>query len=85
MWEVNLLYENMQFSNVDMWETTRLLGYMVSAPYMKEKKSITDFLPLPWDRTVEQKEEHNYNITDEEISKLKEESKIFEGMMKAAE
>lgn len=50
-YELKLLIDNLQWATHQSMEETRLLMYSVSAPYMKVKKNIKNFFPLPTDET----------------------------------
>lgn len=67
----------MNYAYKEEWEQTRFNLYYTIAPYTKNKsKSIQEFFPLSTDK--EQKEEHNIEITNDEIAQLKKKSKQIE-------
>ena len=82
LWEADLMYENLKYANSTDWETTRLLAYMMAAPYMKQKKSLTEFLPLPTDKMQDTHSEASHEITKQDIENLRAESKKFEKLFK---
>lgn len=49
-YEIQLLTEMLPWANRQSMEETRMLMYSVSAPYMKHKKKLTEFLPLSTDK-----------------------------------
>ena len=70
----------MNYAYKEEWEQTRFNLYYTIAPYTKNKsKSIQEFFPLATDK--EQKEEHNIEITNDEIKSLKEKAKRIEAIM----
>ena len=50
-YESQLLIEMLPWATKQQMEQTRMLMYSFTAPYMKNKKKITDFFPLPTDKT----------------------------------
>ena len=70
----------MNYAYKEEWEQTRFNLYYTIAPYTKNKsKSIQEFFPLSTDK--EQKEEHNIEITNDEIAQLKKKAKAMEAML----
>lgn len=69
-WECCELYSNLQFSDRNMLESTRLITYFASLPYMKEKIEISEFMKLPWDEGYSG--ERNTEISDAQIKKIKQ-------------
>lgn len=69
----------MNYAYKNEWEQTRYLLYFSIAPYTKTRyNSIQEFFPLSTDKN--QKEEHNTEITNDEIESLKEKAKRLEKM-----
>ena len=76
-YELSWLLYNMNYAYKNEWEQTRYLLYFFIAPYTKERyNSIQEFFPLSTDK--KQKEEHNTEITNDEIESLKEKAKRLE-------
>lgn len=48
--DIEAAFKAYEHSHRENWEQTRVLAYNVVAPYMKDEKSITSFMPLPWDK-----------------------------------
>ena len=70
----------MNYAYKEEWEQTRFNLYYTIAPYTKNKsKSIQEFFPLSTDK--EQKEEHNIEITNDEIAQLKKKAQAMEAML----
>ena len=79
-WELIWLLKNQHYAYKNEWEQTRYLLYFFIAPYTKERyNSIQEFFPLTTDKEI--KEEHNYEISDNQIELLKEKAKRIEAMM----
>ena len=83
-YEVAELYSVLKFSDRTQWETARLISYMVCLPYLKKKKSINDFLSLPWDEK-QKEDEHRTEITTDEINNLREMASFFSKKLKESE
>jgi len=54
--EIQLLIQNIKYSDKKELERTRLLMYCISTPYMKFKKNIKDFFPLETDKEEDKTE-----------------------------
>ena len=79
-WELLWLLQNMNYAYKNEWEQTRYILYFSIAPYTKTRyNSIQEFFPLSTDK--EQKEEHNIEITNDEIARLKKKAKAMEAML----
>lgn len=52
-YELQLLSNMVHWATHQQMEQTRMLMYSVSAPYMKQKKKLHDFLPLSTDEEFE--------------------------------
>ena len=79
-WELLWLLQNMNYAYKNEWEQTRYLLYFSIAPYTKTRyNSIQEFFPLSTDK--EQKEEHNTEITNDEIAILKKKAEAMEAML----
>lgn len=48
-YEIQLLTEMVPWAHKQSMEETRMMMYTFSSPYMKQKKKITEFFPLPTD------------------------------------
>ena len=80
-YELVWLLQNMNYAYKEEWEQTRYKLYYTIAPYTKTKANfIQELLPLTKDKEI--KEEHNYEISDNQIELLKEKAKRIETMMK---
>lgn len=79
-WELLWLLQNMNYTYKNEWEQTRYLLYFSIAPYTKTRyNSIQEFFPLSTDKN--QKEEHNTEITNDEIAQLKKKAQTIEAML----
>ena len=79
-WELLWLLQNMNYAYKNEWEQTRYLLYFSIAPYTKTRyNSIQEFFPLSTDKN--QKEEHNTEITNDEIARLKKKAQAMEAML----
>ena len=79
-WELLWLLQNMNYAYKNEWQMVRYQLYYAIAPYTKTRyNSIQEFFPLSTDKT-DNKEEHNTEITNEEIESLKEKAKRLEKM-----
>ena len=80
-WELVWLLKNQHYAYKNEWEQTRFQLYYAIAPYTKNKpNSIQEFFPLSTDEN--QKEEHNIEITNDEIESLKKQAKRIEAILR---
>lgn len=79
-WELLWLLQNMNYAYKNEWQQTRYLLYFSIAPYTKTRyNSIQEFFPLSTDKN--QKEEHNTEITNDEIAQLKKKAQAMEAIL----
>ena len=79
-WELLWLLQNMNYAYKNEWQMVRYQLYYAIAPYTKTRyNSIEEFFPLSTDK--EQKEEHNTEITNDEIAQLKKKAQSIEAML----
>ena len=70
----------MNYAYKNEWQMVRYQLYYAIAPYTKTRyNSIQEFFPLSTDK--EQKEEHNTEITNDEIARLKKKAQSIEAML----
>ena len=80
-WELIWLLKNQHYAYKNEWEQTRFQLYYAIAPYTKTRyNSIAEFFPLSTDK--EQKEEHNTEITNDEIAQLKKKAQAMEAILR---
>lgn len=75
-WEIQELYQLIQFSDVNDWERTRWLLYAIVQVNSKKKIKMEEILKLPWDegyKSIKLDKE----ISNEQIAKLKEKSQYI--------
>lgn len=79
-WELLWLLQNMNYAYKNEWQMVRYQLYYAIAPYTKTRyNSIEEFFPLSTDEN--QKEEHNTEITNDEIAQLKKKAQAMEAML----
>lgn len=79
-WELVWLLKNQQYAYKNEWQMVRYQLYYAIAPYTKERyNSIEEFFPLSTDK--KQKEEHNTEITNDEIAQLKKKAQAMEAIL----
>ena len=80
-WELLWLLQNMNYAYKNEWQMVRYQLYYTIAPYTKTRyNSIEEFFPLSTDNT-DNKEEHNTEITNDEIEQLKKKAQAIEAML----
>lgn len=77
-WEINGIFDNLQFANGAEWEQTRFISYILAKANFKGIGKIKDFLPLPWENEeTTQKKQLPQTITQADIKRLKELEKVW--------
>ncbi len=71
-YEVNSYLSNIKYLDSNSWEQTRLLLYAVSSIFSKKHLKLQDCLKFPWEQ-----EEHNTEISNEDIERLKKQAEII--------
>ena len=80
-WELIWLLKNQHYAYKNEWQMVRYQLYYAIAPYTKTRyNSIAEFFPLSTDK--EQKEEHNTEITNDEIAQLKKKAQAMEAILR---
>lgn len=80
-WELLWLLQNINYAYKNEWQMVRYQLYYTIAPYTKTRyNSIEEFFPLSTDKT-DNKEEHNTEITNDEIAQLKKKAQAIEAML----
>ena len=80
-WELLWLLQNMNYAYKNEWEMVRYQLLYAIAPYTKTRyNSIQEFFPLSTDKT-DNKDEHNTEITNDEIAQLKKKAQAMEAML----
>ena len=79
-WELIWLLKNQHYAYKNEWQMVRYQLYYAIAPYTKTRyNSIQDFFPLSTDEN--QNEEHNTEITNDEIEQLKKKAQAMEAIL----
>lgn len=74
-WELNNIIANIPYTDRNMWETSRLNAFITAKAHFKGIKKFKDILIFPWEKEDEEEKEeepHNYEISNEEIKRLKQ-------------
>lgn len=77
MWELNDIVENIPYLDRNIWESQRLNAFITAQVNTKKKLSMKDICEFKWEQT-EIEEEHNIEITNDEIERLKKLSMQWE-------
>ena len=81
-WEISLLADSIKEAYREEWEMTRWIVWSIIQPHLKpgaRNKPMKDVLPLPFDDEVD---EHEIEITNSEIERLKQHSEMLAQRMK---
>ena len=69
LWEAYLLCENLQYCDRSIWESSRIIAFMVAQSNSKKKLKLSDVSKFEWENTKKSKPEH---LSREEINKRSE-------------
>ena len=79
IWELNDIVNNIPYIDRVKWETARLNAYVVAQVNSKKHITQQDICKFKWEEEdTTQPDEHNYDISNEDIERLKELAKQFE-------
>lgn len=67
-YEVPLLLNELKYLDRNQWDQSRLHMATLVNMFSKEKKSIHDLMPMPWDEEGE--EEHQIEMSNEDRARL---------------
>lgn len=77
-YEVNIIINNLNKTDKNLWEATRLIIYYNAMMWSKDKMELQDFMKFDWEKeTGEIEREHNTEISNEDIKRLKERAKTI--------
>ena len=77
-WEVNDLMENIPYLDRNLWESQRLNTYVVAQVNSRKKMELKDICNFKWEQEDKTEEEHDVEINNDEIRRLKEIAKQWE-------
>ena len=77
-WEVTDIIDNIEYLDRNTWEQTRINTYVLAQVNSKNKIDKNSFISFAWDKDNLESEEHNYEISNAEIERLKELSKRWQ-------
>lgn len=78
-WEINDIVLNLPYLDRNLWETCRLNTYVVAQSNSTKKLTMQDIAKFKWEESVET--ESNIEISNEDIQRLKEKSKLISNVM----
>jgi hypothetical protein len=79
LWEIDNIIDNIPYTDRNMWESQRLVTYTIAKANFKGINKITDFLPLPWEKTKNKpKQKGDTSISNEDVERLRKLAKSFE-------
>lgn len=77
-WEVNDILDNIEYTDRNSWEQCKINSYITAQVNSTKKINIDEFMKFKWNDKKEEEEEHNYEITNSEIERLKKLAQTFE-------
>lgn len=79
-WELNDLVDLIPYADRNLWESSRLCAYLDAKSHFKGIHSYQDICNFKWEKDDgdEFEEIHNYEISNEEINRLKQLAKQWE-------
>ncbi len=76
-WELNDMVDNIPYLDRNLWESTRLIAYVMAQVNSRKKLTFQDICTFKWDDSTKP-EEKQVDISDDDINRLKELSKQWE-------
>ena len=82
VWEINDIISNLPYMDRNIWETARLNAYVVAQVNSRKHITQQDILKFKWEDkdSFVKKDENSYEISTEDINRLKQLSAKFEGV-----
>ncbi len=74
MFEVQALMKYEYYSRADIWETARLIAYMVAQVNSKRRLNFSDITQFYWEKEAE---EHDTSISKEDVERLRNKAKAY--------
>lgn len=71
-WEVQDIYNNLQYADCISWEQTRYLMYTIAQVNSRKSLKVTDIMKFSWDSGGVET-----TITNEDIKRLKEKAQLL--------
>lgn len=68
-WEVNDILNNIEYLDRNSWEQTKINTFVLAQANSKKRIDKDTFMTFAWDKNNDT--EHNYEITNDEIKRLK--------------
>lgn len=72
------MVDNVGYTDRNQWESARLNAYVTAQVNSKKKLGVKDILTFNWEKEDEDTFEKDYEISNEDINRLKELSKQWE-------
>ena len=79
IWEIENILDCIPYCDRNLWETQRLSTYINAKAHFKGIKNAQDICKFKWEEeSTEEEKEHDIEISDDDIKRLKELSKKWE-------
>ncbi len=75
--ELDLAAQNLQYTDRNIWDSTRLLGLFTLMPHTKKRLKTKDIFSLPWDQESEKLTEENKDEFEIMLHKMQKLEKKF--------
>lgn len=78
VWELNDIIENLPYTDRNLWEANRLTSYILAKANFKGISKFQDLTTFKWEQKDNIEVEHDYDISDDDINRLKNLAKQWE-------
>lgn len=74
MYEVKSVMQHSFYANQDLWESQRLIAYILAQSNSKKKLKITDIIEFPWEKP---NNDLPTSVSNEDLKRLEETANKF--------
>lgn len=77
-WEVDNILDNLPYCDRNLWESQRLLAFIDAKSHFKNMKAYSDIATFEWEKKPKEVEPTDIEITNNDITRLKQLAKQWE-------
>lgn len=81
-YELYIMYDNLEYSDYNTKEMSRILGYIIAQTQSRKKLKPTEIMQFPWDPDFKKKIIEHKEDTKEDIQRAKQFGEYFANVLK---